>query len=65
MAGLPADTLATPAKTIHGIVEKLKLARGVTGIGDGSAPADIDLIAFQDNEAPWIDSAIADLERLA
>ncbi len=56
---------ATPANTIRGAVEKLKIARIVIGIGDGDETADIDLEGFQDRKAPWIDNAIGDLERLA
>ena len=56
---------AAPAHTIRGATEKMKIARLASGIGEGSGTGDVDLAAFQDNDAPWIDNAIADLERLA
>ena len=56
---------ATPAQTIQGAIEKVKIARLVTDLTEGAETGDADLAAFQENEAPWIDNAIADLERLA
>lgn len=56
---------ATPAQTIRGAVEKLKITRLVACTGDGAEADDVDLEVFQDRSAPWIDNAIADLERLA
>ena len=47
------------------MMAKLKIARLASGIGEGSGTGDIDLAAFQDHAAPWIDNAIGDLERLA
>ena len=56
---------ATPARSLRGAVEKVKIVRIVTGIGAETGDGDADLGAYQDFDAPWIDNAIADLERLA
>ena len=56
---------ACPAQTVRGAYEKLRITRLATGIGEGSGTGDGDLCCYQDYDAPWIDSALADLEWLA
>ena len=56
---------AIPAKTLKGAVEKLKVARVASGAVDETGDGDADLSCYQDAKTPWIDNAIADLERLA
>ena len=56
---------ATPAQTMLGAIEKLKIAYLAIGDGDGTCTGDRDLEAFQDLDAPWMESVMADLERLA
>ncbi len=55
---------AIPAQTPRGVYEKMKIVRMVVGIGDGPE-GDDGLDCYQDYDAPWIDNALADLERLA
>ena len=56
---------AIPAQTMHGAIEKLKIAYLAIGDGDGTRTGDRDLEAYQDLDSPWMESVIADLERLA
>ena len=56
---------AIPAQTMHGAIEKLKIAYLAIGDGDGTRTGDRDLEAYQDLDPPWMESVIADLERLA
>ena len=53
-----------PAHTLRGCLEKVKIARLATGSGD-DYNGDGDLECYQDMASPWVDNAIADLERLA
>ncbi len=55
----------TPAETAKGALEKLKIAYMATGDGAETDTGDIDLEAFQNLEAPWMEAVIADFERLA
>ncbi len=55
----------TPAQTAKGALEKLKIAYTAIGDGGESDNGDIDLEAFQDWNAPWMEAVIRDLERLA
>ncbi len=55
----------TPSQTTKGALEKLKIAYTAAGDGEGTDTGDIDLQAFQDLAAPWMESVIADLERLS
>ena len=52
----------TPAETARGVLEKLKIAHAA--IGDGGDTGDIDLEAYQDLDALWMETVIADFERL-
>ncbi len=52
----------TPAQTVRGAVEKLKIVRMANG--DGADNGDADLDAYQ-VEDPWMPKVIRDLERLA
>ncbi len=54
----------TPAQTATGALEKLKIAYTAVGDGGGTYTGDIDLEAWQDLEAPWMEAVIADFERL-
>ena len=56
---------ATPAQTMRGAIEKLKIAYLATGDGGGTGTGDIDLEAYQDLGAPWMQNAIDDLDRLS
>lgn len=53
----------TPAKAYHGVLAKLKIVEAALGPGGGMG--DEELEAFQDYEAPWLENAIMDFERLA
>ena len=55
---------AIPAKTAKGAVAKLKIARRASGATAEGGDGDAELSCYQDYDAPWIDNAIADLERL-
>ena len=64
--GAAANTVfAIPAKTLRGAVEKMKIARCAVGYTDDGSTGDGDLECYQDHNAPWIDNALADLDRLA
>ncbi len=52
----------TPAETARGVLEKLKIIN--MALGNHGDDGDIDLEAFQDRGEPWMESVIADLERL-
>ena len=54
---------AIPAQTVRGAYEKLRIVSLATGTG--AQDANEDLAYSQDHDAPWIDNALADLERLA
>ena len=58
---------AVKAQTVRGAYEKVKIARLATGsmAESGLGEGDADLSCHQDIDAPWIDNALADLERLA
>jgi len=53
----------TPARTTKGALEKLKIA--YTAIGDGEGSGDEGLLLCQNPKALWLDSVVADFERLA
>ncbi len=55
----------TPAQTAKGALEKLKIAYTAIGDGGESDNGDVDLEAFQDWNAPWMETVLADFERLA
>jgi hypothetical protein len=54
----------TPANTLPGAIEKLKIAYMVNGDGNGAPDGDADLDAYQVGD-PWMPKVIRDLERLA
>ncbi len=54
----------TPANTLPGAIEKLKISYMVNGDGEGADNGDADLDAYQ-VEDPWMPKVIRDLERLA
>ena len=56
---------ATTAQTVRGAYEKLRIARLATGATAEGGDGDAGLSCYQDFDAPWIDSALSDLERLA
>ena len=63
-AGALANQIfSTPAETLVGAVEKLKIVRLQRGDAEGNA--DDDLAAFMDLEDPWFASVMKDLERLS
>ncbi|MCH8187841.1 MAG: hypothetical protein IIB66_03905 [Proteobacteria bacterium] len=53
----------TPARTLRDVLEKLKIAH--IALGNYDEDGDTDLEVFQDRERPWMETVIADLERLA
>ena len=55
----------TPADTLPGAIEKLKIAYMVTGDSEGAGNGDEVLDVYQDLEDPWMPKVIRDLERLA
>ena len=57
--------IETPATTLRGTIEKLRIVHLAIGDGEGSPTADHELMAHQDWDAPWMESVIRDLERLA
>ena len=61
---LALKIFGTPAETLRGTIEKLRIARLAIGDG-GDEYGDHDLEVFQDYSAPWMGSVIRDLERLA
>ena len=66
-AGKAANAVfATPARTMDGAIAKLCLARYVVGI-DPEMPETgcVALSSYQNYKKPWIDNAIADVERMA
>jgi len=64
--GALAKTIfGTPARTAKGALEKLKIAYIAVGNGAGRGGGDSDLETFQDLKAPWMETVIADFERLA
>ncbi len=63
--GALAKTIfGTPAQTVKGALEKLKIAYVAVGDGEETGTGDPDLESFQDLEAPWMEAVIADFERL-
>ena len=52
-----------PAETVKGAFGKLKIAHIV--VGNNHQDGDEDLDAYQDWDAPWMETVIADFERLA
>ena len=60
------DAFALRARTMEGAIAKLHLARFVVGV-DPEMPetGDANLSAYQNWRRPWIDNAIADVERMA
>ena len=57
-----AAVFAMPANTLPGVLGKLRLvSRAYLDGYEGDA----DMVCWQDDEAPWIDLVLADLERLA
>ena len=65
-AGVLAKKLFdTPANTLPGAIEKLKIAYMVNGDGEGAGNGDADLDVYQDLDDPWMPKVIRDLERLA
>lgn len=67
LTGAAANAVfAIPAQTIRGAVEKLKIVRLSAGDNfQGDIEGDENLCAYQDYDAPWFPTVIADLERLA
>ncbi len=64
--GALAKTIfGTPARTSRGALEKLKIAYMAVGDGEETGTGDPDLESFQDLKAPWMETVIADFERLA
>ncbi len=62
-AGALANAIIeTPAMTWRGAVEKFKIAHIV--VGNNHQDGDEDLDAYQDWDAPWMETVIADFERL-
>ncbi len=53
----------TPANTLPGAIEKLKIAYMVNGDGNGAPDGDAELDVYQ-VEDPWMPKVIRDLERL-
>ncbi len=51
-----------PAETVRGAFEKLKIAHIV--VGNNHQDGDENLDAYQDWDAPWMETVIADFERL-
>ncbi len=51
-----------PAETVRGAFEKLKIVHIV--VGNNHQDGDEDLDAYQDWDAPWMETVIADFERL-
>ena len=54
----------TPANTLPGVIEKLKISYMVNGDGEGAGNGDEGLDVYQDLEDPWMPKVIRDLERL-
>jgi hypothetical protein len=54
---------ATPAETLSGAVEKLRIPR--PALGEFQQEGADELECFQDYDDPWFPRVIADLERLA
>ena len=52
----------TPAKTCQGVLAKLKIVE--VAYGNGESGGDVDLECWQDQDAPWLENAIGDFERL-
>ncbi len=52
-----------PAETVRGTFEKLKIAHIV--VGNNHQDGDENLDAYQDWDAPWMETVLADFERLA
>ena len=52
-----------PAKTYQGVLAKLNIVE--EAYGTGGADGDANLESYQDLDAPWLENAIADFERLA
>jgi hypothetical protein len=52
-----------PARTLPGVLNKLRIVS--IAVGDGLGDGDHDLAVNQEIGGPWIDVVIADLERLA
>ena len=52
-----------PAKTYQGVLAKLKIVE--VAYGTGNEDGDTDLEVYQELEAPWLENAIGDFERLA
>ncbi len=67
LTGAAANAVfAIPAQTIRGAVEKLKIVRLTVGDNlQGDIEGDENVCAYQDYDAPWFPTVIADLERLA
>jgi hypothetical protein len=61
---LAKELFDTPANTLPGVIEKLKISYMVNGDGEGADNGDADLDAYQ-VEDPWMPKVIRDLERLA
>ena len=55
----------TPATTLGGTIEKLRIAHLAVGDGFSVSTGDHDLACCQDRTSPWMESVIRDLERLA
>ncbi len=63
--GALAKTIfGTPAQTVKGALEKLKIAYVAVGDGEETGTGDPDLESFQDLKAPWMEAVSADFERL-
>jgi hypothetical protein len=57
---------ALPARTLPGVLAKFRIVRLTVGDNyQGNLGGDEDLDAFQEYDAPWFPTVIADLERLA
>jgi hypothetical protein len=65
MGSAARAVFAAHARTLEGAIAKLKIARLVTGSGEGRMDGDGDLEAYQPTKADWFSNAITDVERLA
>ena len=64
-AGAAANAVFdTPANTLPGAIEKLKISYMVNGDGNGAPDGDAELDVYQVDD-PWMPKVIRDLERLA
>jgi len=66
IAGRAAQAIfRTPAQTVHGALEKLRIADFAINEDEYSDAGQADLTIYQEGDAMWLQSVIDDLERLA